>query len=141
VCVNQRKNNDIFYKATADKCCCEARKELQSTETDPELYRSEESSKIPMFNMSYSFNSVQYLTTGLTFVGKGNFDGSVLHGVWIAVSGGGQEWVISYNQNKKEKLLTKLQQIFQVAILIQMVTLSLNFQFIVHTSLSFILKS
>lgn len=97
--------------------------------------------KILIFNSSYSFNSIQYLSTALTFVGKGNFDGSVLHGVWIAVSGGGQEWVISYNQNKKGKLLTNLKQRFQVTILIQMVTLSLNFQFIVHTSLSFIFKS
>lgn len=33
----------------------------------------------------------------LTLVGKGNLEGSVLHGVWIAVRGGGHECVISWN--------------------------------------------
>ncbi len=31
---------------------------------------------------------------------KGNFDGSVLQGVWMAVSGGGQTWVISWWRKK-----------------------------------------
>lgn len=33
-------------------------------------------------------------------VEKGNFDGSVLQGVWMAVSGGGQTWVISWWRKK-----------------------------------------
>ncbi len=33
-------------------------------------------------------------------VEKGNFDGSVLQGVWMAVSGGGQTWVISWRRRK-----------------------------------------
>lgn len=33
-------------------------------------------------------------------VEKGNFDGSVLQGVWMAVSGGGQTWVISCGRKK-----------------------------------------
>lgn len=31
----------------------------------------------------------------ITFVGKGNLDGSAVLGVWMAVKGGGHEWVIS----------------------------------------------
>lgn len=96
--------------------------------------------KILIFHRNYSFDSVRYVTTALTFVGKGNFDGSVLQGVWIAVSGGGQEWVISCNQSKG-KLLAKLKQRFQVTISIQTVTQSLNFQFTVLTLLNFIFKS
>ena len=37
-----------------------------------------------------------------TLVGKGNLEGSVLQGVWMAVSGGGHDWVISWG--KKENV-------------------------------------
>lgn len=39
----------------------------------------------------------------LTLVGKGNLEGSVLQGVWMAVSGGGHDWVISWGEKKKKK--------------------------------------
>lgn len=40
---------------------------------------------------------------------KGNFDGSVLQGVWMAVSGGGQTWVISWwrKKNNQQSLETR----------------------------------
>ena len=40
----------------------------------------------------------------LTFVGNGNLEGSVLQGVWMAVSGGGHDWVISWIKKKKKTL-------------------------------------
>lgn len=40
-------------------------------------------------------DSVPLVIYGITFVGKGNLDGSAVLGVCMAVRGGGQEWVIS----------------------------------------------
>lgn len=39
-----------------------------------------------------------------TLVGKGNLEGSVLQGVWMAVSGGGHDWVISWGKKKKKNV-------------------------------------
>lgn len=36
-----------------------------------------------------------------TLVGKGNLEGSVLQGVWMAVSGGGHDWVISWGKKRR----------------------------------------
>lgn len=38
---------------------------------------------------------VPVMIYGITFVGKGNLDGSAVLGVCMAVRGGGHEWVIS----------------------------------------------
>lgn len=46
------------------------------------------------FSVLLQYKDTFYL---LTLVGKGNLEGSVLHGVWIAVRGGGHECVISWN--------------------------------------------
>lgn len=45
-----------------------------------------------------------------TFAGKGNLEGSAVLGVWIAVKGGGHEWVISWGdvENKNQTLNTNL---------------------------------
>lgn len=102
---------------------------------EPRLYRTEcESSKILIFNRHYFSNSIPLFDSALTLVGKGNLEGSVLQGVWMAVSGGGQEWVISYNTTKR-KVVNKIKQISPCSLD------SLHFQFIAHPSLSFIFKS
>lgn len=36
-----------------------------------------------------------------TFTGNGNFEGSAVLGVWMAVKGGGHEWVISWEEIEK----------------------------------------
>ena len=51
-------------------------------------------------NMFMKTFLVKMTRAELTFVGKGNLDGSVLQGVWMAVSGGGQDWVISCRDDK-----------------------------------------
>ena len=39
-----------------------------------------------------------------TFVGNGNLEGSAVLGVWIAVRGGGHEWVISCKEIERSSL-------------------------------------